>query len=339
MITKTARKAISTLRRLRNGTYPEFGPVTHIQEEANRICAYRTKSWTFAGVGSATAGGPTFIRWRTFIHTSSHCRYCWVRVVCKATGSTDDPVVTVRFAVPGVSPHAFATFSYDPATTGFAVDQDRTSDGASVLVELDPDTDYEVSVQETGDAITLACCIWEAEQLFDTPTGYVASGVVAGQEILDTHRSGATGLLRDAWLQNGAPLITWSADGDGDAFTLASISEPNIIDGTTSVSAASAGFTIDLRYRSTVRRSGDGVPVIMRAYLECSAGTASLNLKNSSGTTLATCSSSSSTAAWVSSGVFYLPATLAKYDLTGTRTGGLGTTTIYAVSLYSASDL
>ncbi len=332
----SARPAMTTLRRFRNGRYPEVGPVTFMQEEANRIAAYRTKSWSFTGAGSATAGGPSFVRWRAFIHTSPLHRYMWCRFLCINTGTTGNPTVTVSFAKAGFAPSAFCTFSYDPDTEGYAVGQVRTTDGV-LPVELDADADYEVTVSEsTGSPICVGLCMWEQALAHTTENGYIKNGVAAGQDITDNHRGDMFSLLRGQWLDGGSSLITWSCDGDSNVYDASG--EKNVLDATsTTVTAATPGWTIDARYRGTLRRTG--VPCIMRAYASKASGTGSVLLKDSGGSTLATCSVSSSTASWLSSGVFYLPATKEKYDIFGKVLTGISNVKVFAVSLYSAIDL
>lgn len=337
----TVRSPIVTLLRFRNGLYPEAGSTTHLQEEANRIVALRGKQWAFASpINSVHAAGGSFLqRWRAFIHTSSHCRYVEIRALAMPSNNTGSPTTTVTFSLAGgMAPVATASFNYGSETSSDTLDavtvgQARTVSGTA-LFDLTPDTDYEINIYEAGNARTASVCIWEVAKQRTTENGYVVNGVVGGQDILDVHRGAMTPVLRTAWKRNAAPLITWSTDLDASAYTNASVDD-NILDATsTTVTTATPGWTIDTRFRSTTRRSALGVPVIMRAYCKTTGTTGTVKLKDSTGATLATCTTSSATAAWVSSGAFYLPASLAKYDIHGAVTG-VGTCTVYAVSLYS----
>ena len=336
-----ARKPLGTKLVFRNGLYPEAGRHSFVAEEANRIAFYCTKSWHFASPFQSVlaAGGASRTRWRTFIHTSKHCRYAYVRFLAMPSNNAGQPVSRVAFTLAGGgAPSATADFGYggavdDDSFDTLSIGQSRTADGYT-LVDLDADTDYEVSVDEVDNARTLAVSIFEVGLKPDTDNGYATCSFSAGQPILDVHREQLTVLERNLWKRSAAPLITWSCDGDSDAY--AATGTKNVIDGTsTTVTTATPGWTIDCRYRTTVRRASSGVPVIMRAYAKTAATTGAVYLKNSSGTILATCALSSSTASWVSSGAFYLPATLAKYDVHGAVLTGLGNTTVYAVALYS----
>lgn len=337
------KPALVTSKRIYNGCYPDASVMTTLQEEANRVVAYRVKSWVLATPINAipVAGGASRVRWNTYIHTSTHCQFAWVRFLTAPNNDTDSAISQVTFTVPGAGAAA-ATISYEH---GSATDSDvpdaigigsaRPTD-SSGLVNLLPDQDYEVRVYDNANARTMAVCIFEYALPHDTDNGYIASGVVAGTPILDTDRQTMVPLLNAAWKVNGKPLFTWSCDTDSDVSESAS-GDKNVFDvAITTVSTTSPGPIIDTRQQSTVRRASSGVPVLMRAYMKSSIGTATatVKLKDSTGATLATCSTTATTAGWVSSGAFYLPETLAKYDVHVGVTG-LGQGSCYAVAIYS----
>lgn len=337
-----ARKALVTLQRLRNGLYPEAGTTTHLQEEANRIVALRGKQWTFAApLATLHAAAGSFLqRWRAFIHTSTHCRYIYVRALSMPSNNAGRPVTTVTFTVSGdVTPSATCDFSYGAETASDALN--TVSPGqmrptfAGAFVDLLPDTDYEVNVYDADNARTASVCLFETALERDTANGYVVNGVVGGQDILQPHRADIMPMLRDAWLRNARPLITWSSDIDASSPTRTSATIANLIDGVTgSPTAATAGFTLNLTNQSTLRRAADGIPVIMRAYGKCAGGgSGHVYLTDSAGTDLIDTEIDTTTEAWYSSGAFNLPATDGKYDL---RFGGDGVNllTVRAVSLY-----
>lgn len=335
-----ARKPLLSKLVFRNGLYPEAGRHSFVAEEANRVARYCTKSWHFTSplLAVPAAGGASRTRWRAFIHTSPHCRYAYVRFLSLPSNNAGHPISRVSFTVSGdIAPsatadHAPGGITDDDGLDTISIGQQRTMSGFS-LVDLTANTDYEIQVDDIDNARTLAVSIFEVSLAPDTDNGYAQSTFVAGQDILDVHREQLTVMERLLWKRSAAPLITWSCDGDSDAYV--ATGTKNVIDGTsTTVTTATPGWTIDCRYRTTVRRASSGVPVIFRAYAKTAATTGAVYLKNSSGTILATCALSSATAAWVSSGAFYLPATLAKYDIHGAVLTGLGNTTVYAASLY-----
>lgn len=345
-----ARPPLQTNRYIRNGLYPDALATTFMQEETNRILHQRPKSWSFftpIDAVPATAGAGARTRWRAFIHTSSLHSYMQIRlVVASAKAATTNPYADVRFSLAGSALiDSEATLYYG---SGDASDVDapdffgggdtttETSTVSHVIDTLTPDQDYEVSFVDYDGARIVSACMWEIAKLVDTDNGYIQSGVQAGSPIFDEHREDMVTLLRTAWKRNAGPLITWSVTQDSAAVTSATAISKNVVDtSVTTVSGASPGFTVDLRYRSTVRRASLGVPCRMRAYHKGNAGTVVGNvlLKDSTGATLATCTTSSTTAAWTDSGLFYMPATLAKYDLQLNQTN-IGTHTLYAASIY-----
>ena len=345
IIPATTRTALRTLRVFRNGLYPEAGPQTRLMDEANRIVALRGKQWTFASPCPSVpaAGGASTQRWRTFIHTSTHHAYINARFLCMPSNNAGTPVSLVTFTevgggVVGSCEHRYGAFTGDDNADNMAVGQSRTIELAGTAsVELDPDTDYEVNVYDLDNARTMAVSLFEHALPYTTANGYVNSaGVVAGQPILDVHRSGPTTVLRNAWLSNGSPLITFSTSLDSAPLTRTSATIANLLDGVTgSPTAATAGFTLSLANRSTLRRAADGIPVIMRAYGKCAGGgSGHVYLTNSAGTDVIDTEIDTTTEGWYSSGPFNLPATDGKYDL---RFGGDGTNllTVRAVALYS----
>jgi hypothetical protein len=108
----------------------------------------------------------------------------------------------------------------------------------------------------------------------------------------------------------------------------------NLDDNTsTTVTTATPGRTIDLRYRSTIGRAALGVPVVMKVVATSTAGdTGAINLIDSTGAHMLSCICNlGGTNNYAVSG--YLPATLAKYDL---EYGGntLGSLTPLSVNVY-----
>lgn len=341
-----ARPALQTNRYIRNGLYPDALATTFMQEETNRILHQRMKSWSFFSpldaIPSAGGGATLRARWRARIHTSSQHSYMFVRFVMASSRNATNPYSFVRFTVAGSGPSSGdATMYYgaqsasDPDTPKyFGVGNVPINDGSAVI-ELLPDTGYEIGFYDYDNARLVSATMWEIPKLPDTDNGYINSGVQAGSPIYDAQRAATIPALRTAWKRNAAPLITWSVNQDSEAAT-ANGAAKNVVDTSiTTVSTASPGFTVDGRYRSTVRRAASGVPCIMYAYLDGSgaATIGNLLLKDSSGTTLATCSLTGTTAGWVSSGAFYIPATLAKYDLMVSQTN-IGTASAFAASVF-----
>lgn len=115
----------------------------------------------------------------------------------------------------------------------------------------------------------------------------------------------------------------------------------NVVDGTsTTVSAATPGWTVDLRNHTTARLRSQGVPVRFKVCVNSTVGndTGAVKLLDSTGTAVLTCLINNPAATSSAIGDWYwadgyVPATLAKYDV---HFGGntLGTLTPLSASLY-----
>ena len=323
IIPSTVRPSIAVMSRFRNGLYPEASSTTFLQEEANRIAAYCGKQWSFGvPIGSVPAAtSATRQRWRAFIHTSSHHAYINVRFTAMPANNASSPISYVTFTVPGGAIAAVARMDYGAETTSdtadaIAVGQGRTvSVTGTASVDLSPDTDYEVNAYDLDYARTMSVSIFEHELPHDTANGYAQSGVVATQEILDVHRQTMTGVLRTAWKRNAAPLITFASNLDASSPTSTIITTANLIDGVTGApTAATAGFTLNLANRSTIRRASQ-IPCVMKVYgKQATAGSGHCYLTDSSGTDIADVALNSTTEQWFST-TFNLPTTNGKYDL------------------------
>lgn len=108
----------------------------------------------------------------------------------------------------------------------------------------------------------------------------------------------------------------------------------NLVDGTsTTPSASTPGYTLDMRHRTTMSRAALGVPVVMKVTATATAGdTGSVKLLDSNGADVLVClCNEGGTANYAVSG--YLPATVAKYDLVagGNLSGSL---TILSVNVF-----
>ena len=110
----------------------------------------------------------------------------------------------------------------------------------------------------------------------------------------------------------------------------------NLIDNSsTTVSASTPGYTVDLRYHTTLRLASVGVPVRLKvsANSTSSSDTGAVLLLDSTGSVMLTClinGPSGDNWYWTNG---YLPATLAKYDL-HFQQPATGTLTVYSADVY-----
>lgn len=345
------RVALQTDQWIQNGKFftPDAHVMTFLQEEANRIAAYRIKSWQFFSpldAIPAAAGLGSRQRWRFAFHSSPLCSFYWCRFVM-APGDATNPVGHVGFSHAGVSLEtAEANFNYGntpgPDTPNWlGVGTSPTNDG-NVIVQLTPDTDYEAQIVDFDNARIQSVSIWEVTLPRDTDNGYLQSGVVAGGPIMDDQRAALVTLLRELWKEQGAPLLTFASDTDDTAPARGDATPANLIDPTFTgaPTASSPGAFLQLAYHSTIRRGT--VPCVFKVYAACApAGTGHVYLTDAAGTDLADIWITSSTPQWWTTTVD-LPATDAKYDLRfaggGVTLFGLEVVSVYAVSLYQYED-
>lgn len=338
------RKAKQTNYWVRNGPFfvPDATFHAFMASEANALCRWRGKSWSFftplasIPVG-AVASRP---RWRFAFRSSSHAKYIWARFVMAQIGKSGDPYgqfslgdnPNPALAAPictGIYHWGGLTGGGQGLGQGFAVGNDGVA-----TVAITPDTDYYVMISDEGESRIVACSIYELAAESDTANGYLAGGHVAGAPILDAHRGDVVSMLRTAWKVNAAPLISWASNTDATSPTRTSATVANLITPTVTgaPTAASPGFTLSLARKSTVRRSPN-VPCVMKAYGKCAgAGTGHVYLTDSTGTDVADVTINSSTEQWFST-TFNLPSTDGKFDLRF-KSDGANLLTVRAASVY-----
>jgi hypothetical protein len=189
----------------------------------------------------------------------------------------------------------------------------------------------------TSTAINLSCEVYETQLLPDTTNGYIGPVHVAAQSgIFDDQRQGLAELGDKMWRRGASQVFNWSTDYDSEARTFVSVAaDRNVVDNTsTTVSAATPGFTIDMTGKVTQSTVSTGVLCTIAAYGNRGAGTSGnqgVKIKDSSGTTLIGLIGAVAANGWFSA-QFQLPATSAKYDVQGYSNSG--TFTLYAVSIW-----
>lgn len=353
---KFLRPALQTNQFMRNGGfYPDARAQTFMNEETNRICLWRTKEVATFSVPIASIpalASTSRPRWRFVIHSSPFARFLWLRCVSAqvAIGSGTGPAggdpfvkLLVQTVVPATVGTAEFHYGANP-TAGATIDTPAffgeglipLNDGTN-FVAIPADTDLYCTISDEGSR-AVCCTVYETALEPTTLNGYLESGVVAGAPIYDEDRGDMATILRTAWKRGAAHLANWSTDTDATAPTNATSTNKHIIDGSAPpVTAAKPGWTIDLTNRSTVRRAASGVPCIMQVFAKHSVGGATAGvvmLLDSGGGVITSVAGFGTVAGWKSSGAFFMPATVAKYDLFFNNNSIAGTITPYAVSLY-----
>lgn len=339
------RAALRTNQYARNGTYPAAYMQAYMQEEANHLLWVRSKQvgrWTcpIQSIPATNTAGTSATRWRFVTHSGTHASRYYARMIA-ARSYTDgtDAEPFVRLLIELSDGTDVGTIDFHMSNVQKSSDTPNEwhetvlplRDSNGDIVELTPDTDYYGTFIDFDGGRLISATVYETSLAADTDNGYLPDGPVAGSPVFDEDRGDLTTVLRTAWKRNAANLWHWASNTDSAAPTNATATDTNVIDGSTSVSGASAGATLDLRNRSTVRRTT--VPCKFFVYGKNTVGVGSngqVQFKDSGGTNLLTVNLPSTTAAWFS-GTVNLPATQAKYDVT--FDSGAGTTTVYAFSL------
>lgn len=339
MTSSFAKRPIEPRRYVRNGRIPDARFAANLAEDANALSKFRLKELArFAtpldSIPESSSG--TRVRFRFAAHLSPHATA--IRTVMLLANASTGPTTTHAAEVEitdgsanvlGVASAAFGGTGGGnlPSTMAQASPFVMSSPGA--IAQLTGDQPIFGEVRELDGVRIVAISIFEVA--YQTPDP-VDAGFALGSPILDSDRQAITETLRNAWKQQAAPLITWSVNEDADARVTTSTTATNIVDGTsTTVSAATPGWTLDLSNASTLRRSPN-VPCVIKCYASAAVDAGAVLLVDSTGATVATVSIPVGAAAWQSA-TFNLPASSGKYDLMH-KAGTAATTTLYAVSVY-----
>jgi hypothetical protein len=197
----------------------------------------------------------------------------------------------------------------------------------STETDVDADSDYTVTVTAREGGRAFALMAHEIAEEADTDNGYLFSSYSVFQPILRTDRQNVHLALTNAWRHNAAPLATWSRHNA--AATISSSTYTNVIDGTTSNTAASAGFRLDTRFLRTIIQTG--VPVRLALKAACTGGTDTGKVRFTDGTNHLEFAGIDAADQWYTAD-FNMPASQAKWDLQFAATSG--TLTLHAVSLF-----
>lgn len=328
---------IHVARYARNGLLPHAVFETELGNSlafAARIRVKSLLSWFVPFADIPSDSGSTRTRWRAAAHTSPMCRRLRAVVYLAQQDSAD--ATEAGCAV--YATNADASTTYGSGTYQFGTSSTGTTNAdvpsefsiGEIVISAPADTDIFLRVDDTGKGRLISCTIYEEGLPIWTGNGYPQSQVAVTSPILDDRRAAMLQLATNLWKRGAAHLWNWSRDLQSSPLTVVATTL-NVIDGTSStVSAATPGATIDLRYCRT--RSVSTVPCVFAAWASMSAGSGEILLKDSGGNTLATLTINSSTAAWYTTTVD-LPAALAKYDVLASNAAA-GTLSVGAFSLY-----
>lgn len=308
---------------------------------SKQICAFgdtlRTGAGTHVQILSAGAGDRA--RWRFAFRTGpyTHALYCIVVMAPQSSGFTSNSygrldIATNAAGTPAVLSQTFE-FGNHPTNGTVSGGWPNFRVIKNFIDAVSPDTEYYGTFYDVADARILSVCIFDLQSLTEHFDGYLAQNTTTHTPILDLHRELPVTISNALWQKGGSQVFNWSVNNGTTPITTTSATATNIIDTTsTAVSSATPGYPLDMTDKDRLA-SGGVVPCVMKMFgKQASAGTGSVVLKDSAGSTIATCSTTATTNGWTST-TFNLPATVDKYDVQFKSTDVNGFD-LYAVSVY-----
>jgi hypothetical protein len=349
--TKQSVPPIEIDRWCRNGQHPHVTFQNLLNQQANAAVLYRSKQvFSFGDTISSIPADPSIAsfgvgdraRWRFAFRTGpyTHALYCVVVMRPQTSGYTTNSygrldIATNTAGTPAVASQTFG-YGVDPSNGTGAL---NTWTGFRVIMNfidgISPDTEYYGTFYDVDYGRILSACVFDLQSLTEHNDGYLGQGKTTHSPVLTQDRLNVVSISNALWQKGGSHVWNFSVNDGTAPLSIGSTTATNIIDQTsTAISAATPGATLDMRNKDRISQTS-GVPCVMKMFAKTSAAsTGSVLLKDSAGSTIATCTTTSTTAAWTSVS-FNLPATVDKYDLQFKNSVGAGKTTeLYAVSIW-----
>lgn len=302
----------------RNGQPVDPTLINQTTEALNNALAFRGKE-IFRSSGVIPATGNAVVNWnRFYYHSTPYVRDVKVRFLLardnKGGGGTDSATLTLTSgaftgtATANVGALAEVTGSFDEM---LQVDK--------VITGVPADVDV-AGVLSINNSRVISVCAWELPPAFDTANGYLLAGYGTNQPMYDAHRSGLVTLSNLIMRRGGSHVFNWCVNNDAVPKAIASATDTNIIDGSTLINSATAGYTLDLTNKK--RFGSTKVATIIAHYGFVSAGSGgTFKVKRSSGTTMATISGINTTPQWRTTNLD-MADSVEKYDLMHSTTAG-----------------
>ena len=323
-------------RDARNGMYPATSFYGRLQQAVNHLTGYRHKTvfqrqWRLGNktyVGAASTNLARF-RWRSS-HGAEHVRI--VMLQCVSGASSGDPRTEIEFinVTDAVTTTAGPWQGFiDTVSSG---DEPSTWRMVSDTHAITPGKVYTATIKTYDSCRPMAILVMEigGGTISEAVDYYSATNIVADAPIFDSTREVMLGGLGAMYRQNGGLVVNW-ANGNGAAETRTSATHANIVDGasTGTPTAATPGYSCDLRYRNSSSRTG--VPVELAVYGSIPAGSGTVKVIDTGGTTHLTATVNSATPGWFTA-TGTITASDLKFDLQFAG-DGVNTISVYAVSL------
>ncbi len=332
-------------RYVRNGMVPNANFESDAAAHLNAAAACRRKQIFGWGCGLDDIPSPSSVtrtRWRFAGHTGVLLRRLHALVTMARShvviggGTGTNPTCTVYIT------NADGSTVYGQASASFGSSPTATNDTPNEFGVFDleiacpADTDIFGRVEDSDGGRCIAITVYEEAKKISAANGYIVpQSVAVTGPIYDGRRQDMYELATELHKKNAAPLWPFTVDDQSSPLVTASSTWTNIIDSSTSVSASSAGATLDLRYCKT--RSTSSVPCVLAIYgsMESSGVGISgdVRIVDSSGTVVDTVSVTSTTAGWVTAAID-MPARLDKFDLQYRSADNLNSFNLGAASLF-----
>lgn len=344
--TKAASPPIQIDRFFRNGRHPDASSFNQMNEQMNQAMCFRTKE-AFSIIGdlgsppgiqaSSTAGSRN--RWRGAFHTGPYSHALLARMVMFPPSSNfgNDTYAKLKIYSDATETTLVLTqeFHFGAGPSNAAVGGwqyhkiiDKFIDG------LNADTDYYLLVSDENYGLVQSMSIADLQSMTENYNGYLPVNFTEQSQILDGYRQNLVTPMPTLWKRGAAKVFGWTTNIQSLPTTNATNTYKNVLDGTsTTVSAATPGWTLDMRYKT--RLSQTTVPCVMKVCASMSAGTGGdVKIVDSGGASVASITAgwSTTTPTWVSVNV-NLPATIDKYDVL-IKNGGANTLSVYAIAVY-----
>jgi hypothetical protein len=198
---------------------------------------------------------------------------------------------------------------------------------------LTPDTEYYALFSSESAGCLQTATVIETQSMTQILSGYLPTSLNQDSEVLSIYREKVATIQKNLWKKSGRSLINFAVADALSPITLSSTTATNIVDGSsTTVSAATPGYTLDMRYRDRLMQTS-GVPCIFKVYAARTVSNGTVILKDSGGNQVAAVPVTGVTGWYGGGGTFNLPATLDKYDVQFVA-GVAGTITLHAVCIY-----
>jgi hypothetical protein len=346
--TRAATSPIEWRKFCLNGTAPSAQFQNLLHEATNNAVVHRTRQIFWGGSPTAllSSAAASRARYRFAFRTSTYHNNLKVIVVTQPPESTyassasyvrlkifsDATETTVAATVdfhhgasPGGSASTVYGWNYAKITGGY-------------VTGLTPNTDYYGTFYDENNARLQTATVIETQSMTEHIDGYLPTSLNQDSEVLSVYREKVATIQKELWKNSGSHVLNWTVDNGTSPITRTSTTAINIVDNSsTSVSASTPGYTIDMRNKT--RRSEDGVPCVMKAFGKMASGSnkGAVYLVDSAGNTVDVIFDLwGATPQWQSTS-FTIPATLDKYDLRFSRgsTADAGNPfSLYAVSIY-----